>query len=633
MLSEETESKLINILKIIANGEMSIEINRKLLSDSSEFDPYQIFSNLTQKGKEFITPNDIVDYFNSKKIFISYTEAKLLILFYDQNYDGVLTFSEFLPLVQSKESSKNNVMNSPIKEMNIDIDYYLTKLFQKEIDLIREIIKNLYDIRIKKDFNCHSIYHTLKNVNKITEDSIGDYFDKKDISFLNDELIAIIKRLDINKDGIVDLCELHAFFGFPNCNFCCSCTECPSCGTCCCDECLPEIPCYLHKCIHHQCHSPLETKTICNSPLKPKIKPSENTFSSPLRDIRFNLNDSLTKNNYEYNNLEPNYIDCQEEKNNMYMSNDNLRNIPQNIKTNFIGSRIEIKNDYNPKKKLSSPRKYYINSQSDMGSTLYSTSPLENDYSQKILSNTNISSNNNNFSSLNLKESKIINKNENAEEQFKNYISLLMKIETDIEKGKIELSVCNDFTFENAFNIFDKDCKCYITFEDLREGLNYLGLEATNEEIKLLFNRLDICKCGNINYDNFVCSLIPYDQIYRNQIARNDITNSRRYNNFFNYETKLFFKNLMKLILSGEKNLNKARENFSNNINYFKNLFEIIDINGFGYFYEKELRNYLIEKGIFIDDKSCKLLFLNLDKNKDGKIDICEMEEEFKPII
>ena len=95
----------------------------------------------------------------------------------------------------------------------------------------------------------------------------------------------------------------------------------------------------------------------------------------------------------------------------------------------------------------------------------------------------------------------------------------------------------------------------------------------------------------------------------------------------------MFFKNLMKLILSGEKNLNKARENFSNNINYFKNLFEIIDINGFGYFYENELRNYLIEKGIFIDDKSCKLLFLNLDKNKDGKIDICEMEEEFKPII
>ena len=38
------------------------------------------------------------------------------------------------------------------------------------------IIKLLYDLRIKKDFDCHSIYHAIKNVNKITEDSIGDFF-------------------------------------------------------------------------------------------------------------------------------------------------------------------------------------------------------------------------------------------------------------------------------------------------------------------------------------------------------------------------------------------------------------------------------------------------------------------------
>jgi len=74
--------------------------------------------------KNIFKISDIVDYFNSKNIFISYTEAKLLILFYDQNYDGVLTFSEFIPLVQSKESEKKTIMNSPNKEMNINIDYY-----------------------------------------------------------------------------------------------------------------------------------------------------------------------------------------------------------------------------------------------------------------------------------------------------------------------------------------------------------------------------------------------------------------------------------------------------------------------------------------------------------------------------
>ena len=259
MLSKETGSKIVNILKTIASGETSIEVTRRLLSDNFEFDPYQIFTNLIKKGNEFITPVDIENYFNSKNIFISYTEAKLLILFYDQNYDGVLTYTEFLPLVQSKNSEKKNIVNSPIREMNIDIDYYLINLFQKEVDLIREIIKQLYDLRIKNDFDCHDIYHAIKNVNKITEDSIGDFFDKNETSFINDELIAIMKRLDINKDGIIDLCELHAFFGFPNCTFCCSCTPCPKCGISCCKECLPDISCYLHKCIHHQSPSPLET--------------------------------------------------------------------------------------------------------------------------------------------------------------------------------------------------------------------------------------------------------------------------------------------------------------------------------------------------------------------------------------
>ena len=146
MLSEETELKIVNILKTIANGENSIEIIRKLLSDNLNFDPYQIFINLSPKGKEYITPKDILDYFNSKNIFISYTEAKLLVLFYDQNYDGVLTYSEFLPLVQSRNSEKRTSTNSPIREMNMDIDYYLLKLFQKEEDLIKEIIKYLYDL-------------------------------------------------------------------------------------------------------------------------------------------------------------------------------------------------------------------------------------------------------------------------------------------------------------------------------------------------------------------------------------------------------------------------------------------------------------------------------------------------------
>ena len=246
-----------------------------------------------------------------------------------------------------------------------------------------------------------------------------------------------MKRLDINKDGIIDLCELHAFFGFPNCNFCCSCTPCPSCGLSCSNECLPDIPCYLHKSIHHQSHSPLETKTICNSPLKNKIFSS----STSLKNINNNINRNNfgLKNNYEFNNYKKVDEDLEDEKNNKYednlYKNKYLGNIiPENKKSfNLDNNNIELVTDYNLKKKYSSPKKYYINSQSDICSTLYSSSPINNNFSPSLLQSKkylNYYSDNNNYSnpysnSLNNKYKKGY-----EEGQFKEYLKLLMKIES-----------------------------------------------------------------------------------------------------------------------------------------------------------------------------------------------------------
>ncbi len=649
MLSKETESKVVNILKIIANGESSIDVTRKILSDNLEFDPYQIFTNLVQKGNEFITPYDIVDYFNTKKIFISYTEARLLILFYDQNYDGVLSYAEFLPLVQSKNSKTKTSVNSPVRKMNQDIDYYLIKLFQKEVDLVKEIIKLLYDLRIRKDFDCHKIYHAIKNVNKITEDSIGDFFEKNMTSFINDELIDIIKRLDFNKDGIVDLCELHAFFGFPNCTFCCSCTPCPNCGICCCNECLSDIPCYLHKCVHHQCHSPLETKTICNSPLKTFNKKffPQNNYSSP-----FNSNNNKTSRYKKSTRIKYDLLNIEQEeekinknkyKNKKKFNNDKYINntlFQTNYFTSPKNSTIELKENYSSyNKKYSSPKKYFISSKSDMGSTLsFSTSPSNgNNYSKNF--NTNFNDYSNTYSN-----NTFMNRNRNTrnyykgyeEGQFKEYLKALMKVENEIEKGKIELSICNDFTFNAAFSLFDKECKCFINFDDLKEGLYSLGLEPKDDEILLLFNRFDPQKCCNINCENFINVLLPVNRLYRNQMERKMgpgcfIPERCR---VLSYDTRLFLKNLMKLIILGEKKMNKLREGNLNidSSNLRKNFGEI-DKYGKGYFFENDLKQYLIRSRIFTDDESSCLLFLKLDKNNDGKVDICEMEDEFKPII
>ena len=608
MLSEETESKIIKILKTIAEGENSVEINRKLLSDNSEFDSFQIFVNMAPKGKEFITPADIVEYFNNKKIFISYTEAKLLVLFYDQNYDGKLSYSEFVPLVESKDSEKKTTTKSPVNQMPLGIEHYVIKLFEKEVDFIKSLIGQLYDLRIKDDFNCHSIYHSLKNVNKITEDSIGDFFEKKLVTFMNEDLIAIIKRLDINKDGIVDLCELHAFFGFPNCTFCCSCTECPVCGICCCDECLSDIPCYLHKCVHHQNHSPLKRKTLCYSETN-NVKDDEEkeeVYYSPLRKLNKDINKDISMINFNLNNA-------------------NNSNVEANCTNCIICGNCEEQEKNN---KYSTPRDNYNNSNSEMGSTLQSFSPSCQNCSQNtIFREGNPSSSNFNFS-FSLKDG------EYEEEQFNNYLSELMSVENDIEKGKIELFKCNDFNFEDAFAIFDIDHKCCITFEDLKYGLEKLDLYPADNEIKLLFNRFDQQRCGNIDYENFMSELQPYDCAYRNR-TDNIPCNLKKAGseNNLSYDTKLYLKNLLKIMISGEYNLNILREECSGIHCSLKNIFGLIDVNGCGFFLGNDLKNYLIQNGIFRDDKRCALLFFKLDKKKDRKVDFCEIEDEFRQIV
>ena len=61
---------------------------------------------------------------------------------------------------------------------------------------------------------------------------------------------AIVKRLDINKDEIIDFCKFHAFLGFPDCIFCFPCFPCWNYGVKNFENCLQNIPCYLLGCEH-----------------------------------------------------------------------------------------------------------------------------------------------------------------------------------------------------------------------------------------------------------------------------------------------------------------------------------------------------------------------------------------------
>ena len=193
MLSKELNNSLIKFLSELINCENAVQINREVLSESADFDAHQIFNYILSTDENNITILDIKKYLNDNGIEISEQEAKLIILFYDINFDGKLSFEEFLNFVRSEKSSLNN-KTFRIQDTNLsfNINYSLCKLFQTEITVTKRIRNVLKELRSKKEFNVHDIFHALKSGTFITLQSLKNYLIKN--NFDKCQYISLCKQ-------------------------------------------------------------------------------------------------------------------------------------------------------------------------------------------------------------------------------------------------------------------------------------------------------------------------------------------------------------------------------------------------------------------------------------------------------
>ena len=728
MVSPETEAKLAKIFINLAKGERKAEVSRQVLGENPDFNSFQLFKLLDKENKNYIDSTSIVNFLTSKGISLDNNEAQLLILFYDLNYDGVLSYNEFINLIENKRSPQdlsnlninniNNINNSSNIPLSFNISYSFLKLFEKEIELARKIILLLNDIRSDKNFDIHELYHKVKISNFINEDGIKNFLDKNNEYFLDSDIIAILKRLDLNKDGKVDLCEFHAFLGFPKCYYCCPCMRCSHCGTCYCNICFCKCHCNYHKRTHRSYNSPSKYKNDNdlernnydnemnfnpNNDLINKNLEIENNYNNIDNNNYYNRNninninniDNIQDdNNYNYNldnNINDKYNNNynNDEIDNNYNKYNNYNYKGLNMKTKQI---LENKNNYNynipneerqPRynkeinynyspinddnnnidiKKVSkslhirpSPERKYGKKKYNLNDNNYN--PNNNKFNNNNINNINNinyfngrNENKNNSRSYNLNEEneyqqdqnnnennydfKPYNQNEYEENQFNEFIKQIMLAEGEIEKIKVNLALRPDFNCEDCFRIFELDGKGKLYPEDIKEGLNLIGVFYSDFEIDLFFKRFDLQKKGYINYSDFFDIFVPFQKEFRS-IVEDRKPNSCcpcRCPDIFCPETISILKNLMDNIIKHENNFNFLRRGFTTLNLKLKNIFENIDILKMGYFTNNDLIVYLKKNRIFNTNLDADLLFIRLDKNRNGKIDYQEIYDETHPL-
>ena len=600
MLTEETQQILCNLFITLAKGERNIRITRQVLSNSLDFSPYFIFFHLTNNKSKVVTSNNIYNYLISKNIQISEVESKLIVLFYDKNLDKALSFEEFFNFIQNDKNLNNKTYFILSKKPSLvsNIEFLLLKLFKKEIELAKKILIYLKKLKHRKDFDIHKLFHSITNMNYINKFCMEKFFEKNYNNYLESDIKNIIKRLDINKDGVIDLREFYAFLEFPKSE----------------ENYYRFIPC-----------------NICREKLCDKC-------------LYINNNEKLLYNSIDYKNmplsqnLRNNYnlcsINCCSDK-----KLPNEENILRKNQSEFCVNKYNsYKNIFEENKKSSynSPLIYTLKTKLSIlkNNKRMKESPYYKIYPKNILS-PKIKSHYINIvdSYFNSNKNKINNNNFDTE-NFNSILKFIMKKEIEIEKEKINYMKNTNYNFNEIFTFFDTNNKGYISREDLKNG--FINLEINNNNIEdkvedyinLFINRFGSKKDKSINKLDFFDAIVPFEKQYRIIIENTNNTNEKKVNNKIN---TIYLKKMIKCIIGIEKEINDFKKKYDLKDKLMK-IFNLIDLDNKGYFTFKDLNLYLKQCVLIYDSLSIALLFIRLDKNRQGKVNFIEINEEMKSL-
>ena len=220
------------------------------------------------------------------------------------------------------------------------------------------------------------------------------------------------------------------------------------------------------------------------------------------------------------------------------------------------------------------------------------------------------------------------------ERQFNDFLIKLMNIEDQIESAKINLALNPDFNCEDAFRIFELNGRGFLDENDLKYGLNLIGVYPTDFQVRLLMKRFDLQKEGCINYVDFFDMLVPFEKEYRTMVE-NRLPHSccpYRCPDIFCFNTLCALRNVFNLIINTESEINNNRKLFGTLRLRLRDIFGLLDYLRTGYFTNSDLIVYLKNRGLFTTNKQADLLFIRLDKYRNGKIDFRNVEDELQTL-
>ena len=704
MLTEQTKELVSKFFAILGEGEDNIEQIRQQLNNCEDFDPYRLFNRLDQFRNDFINEQMLINFAQLNQIDATINQGKYVILFYDCNGDHTLNYNEFLGLVIGKgfyEKRDNEMINeNNTNYLSYETEKIFCELLKASFDLVNALDSILADIKSYGDFSVSELLSQISNNGLLNSNNLKNFLQKYNKNLNDNQIEGLCRRLDLKKNGRIDMSDLERIFYFPyssppsnaasrsnsfynyskrqiinnnNLNF----SENNEINS----QQIPEKNIKDNQRIDNQFNSNdfsekniqnqnMNNQNINNFQKKKQVKKNiqidiSNNNINPLNEnSNFNMSNSNFNNSNNFNMSNSN-VNMSNKINKNYGKNSGFINSQstkfetspekQNIKINNY-QQPRINTDYN-NYKIKNPfeneleKTNYLNNQKFSESNQFNrpnknyieTEPRSPNRISKTLALRLSPSRNkqqridNNLSDdtlNNIENNKMNNMNNNynedqfSERDFICFLKALIDIECNIECQKCCITRHPDFNIEDIFLIFEspRTQNNILSFSDLKNGFRSINLCFTDDELNLLISRFDLDNNNGICYSDFFDMLVPFDKNRRDDVERripNGLCNS----------TINELRCIFQLLLNSEKNLEDIRKRIVQMKGF--DLEEIynqeIDQFGHGLANNEEVNQYLNRKGLNCNQKGSDLLFIRLDRNRDGKVGYEDILNEMTP--
>ncbi|CAI2362581.1 unnamed protein product [Moneuplotes crassus] len=611
MLSVESSTLLRSLLTAIAQGEISIEKQRKKLGKLVKYEPYCAFQRIDRRRTGYVSSKDILAFLRDNE-FQEETEADTyyLMKFFDVDEDCKLNYTEFLTLVLPCDNAKlrNEIIMRPNFYVGLldflpkTIEYELCKLFVKEIAFHSRIENIKQELASKPDFDSKSGFKTIDdwNYNYIDFSNLKRFLKSTGHIATNKELAAIIRRLDLNADSRLSFEEF--------------------------DEGIKPIEPY--------------SKVTSKNKSKAKIRP--NTAKLRSKKLKSSIRKKKVKKRFRkirHAVTDPSCCDKRSIEQYAYSQSKAQSSLPDTSKPKAREGE-STKEEFDAYRSPSEAKLGYDSNPYHKSSSYFENYELDSRYGYPERMHTSVSprhakepimySPRNPPDSMPEFESTLTRADER---ELVSALKDLLEMEEDLEKYKIDLSLMPDFNLIDLFRTFDTTDKGYITFDEFRSGMHLFSVHPSEEEALLLFTRYETVEKGTLTFGDFSNIFCPKDKECSLSLkARKAFYINKQYKNlneYFNPETRHAVENLLTTNIRVESCVDTIKDHLSL-LPCFSAMeaFNTIDMNNNGYLDKKQFSLLLEAHGIY--SKNCEYLVDRFDKQKNGKVSFREFSDGFR---